>query len=322
MDLIDRYLSAIRWNLPRGSNADDILAELRDVIGNRIDEREEALGRPLGEKDVGAVLREFGHPLVVAARYGTQQWLIGPDLFPFYWFALKVVLAISLLLSALSGVGDIVAGAHPLQALSHLIHGAWWSLLGHAGLVTLVFAVIERTGWLTDHLTRWSPENLPDLGNLTVKTKPQSQWESVFEVVVGIGVILWWAGLIPLPIAYTDVKGLTLTPDPIWTAMWLPILALLVARTVFNLVQWLRPRWKIMRGVLSVGTAAAAIGILVIVYQAGHWLTATSATIPADRLADIDRSTNLGIHYALIVGGVIWVLQCGKELWRLAVARR
>ena len=66
MDLIDRYLTAIRWNLPRGSNADDILAELRDVIANRIEEREDALGRPLDEKEVGALLREFGHPLVVA----------------------------------------------------------------------------------------------------------------------------------------------------------------------------------------------------------------------------------------------------------------
>ncbi|QDZ06146.1 hypothetical protein FPZ24_00560 [Sphingomonas panacisoli] len=322
MDLIDRYLSAIRWNLPRGSNAEDILAELRDVIGNRIEEREDALGRPLDEKEVGVVLRDFGHPLVVAARYGTQQWLIGPDLFPFYWFALKVVLAISVLLTLLSGVGDIVAGGHPLQSLAHVLGGAWWSLLGNAGFVTLIFAIIERTGWLTDHLGRWSPEHLPDLGDLKIKTKPQSQWESVFEVVVGIGIIAWWAGFVPLPIAYTDVKGLTLVPDPIWTVMWLPILVLLIARTVFNLVQWLRPRWKAVRGVLSVGTAAAAIGILVIVYQAGHWVTATSATMPAGQIADIDRSTNLGIHYALIVGGVIWVLQCGKELWRIAVAKR
>ena len=188
--------------------------------------------------------------------------------------------------------------------------------------MTLIFAVIERTGWLTDHLNRWSPEHLPDLGNLQVKTKPQSQWESVFEIVVGIGFILWWAGVIPLPIAYTNVKGLTLTPDPIWMAMWLPILVLLVARTLFNLVQWLRPRWKAVRAVLSVGTATGAIAILFLIYQAGHWVTATSATMPADQLADIDRSTNLGIHYALIVGGVVWVLQCGKELWRVYVARR
>lgn len=321
MDLIDRYLTAIRWNLPRGSNADDILAELRDVIGNRIEEREDRLGRPLGDKEVGAVLQEFGHPLVVAARYGNQQWLIGPDLFPFYLFALKVVLAISLLLTLLSGAGDIVAGANPIQSVAHVLHAAWWSLLGHAGLVTLVFAVMERTGWLTDRLNRWSPEHLPDLSEFTAKSKPKSGWEAVVELVVGVAFILWWAGLIPLPIVYTDVKGLTLTPDPIWTAMWWPILALLIARLVFNMVQWVRPGWRSARAVLSIGTAAAALAILGIVYQAGHWITASSATIPADRIAEIDRSTNLGIHYALIVAGVIWVLQCGKELWRLYMAR-
>lgn len=322
MDLIDRYLTAIRWNLPRGANADDVIAELRDVIASRVEDREESLGRPLGEKEVSALLREFGHPLVVAARYGNQQWLIGPDLFPFYWFALKVVLAISVVLTILSGVGEIVADGRPIQALIHVLGGAWWSLLGNAGLVTLIFAVIERTGWLTDHLSRWSPEHLPDLGDLKFKTKPKNPWEYLFEVTIGIGFILWWARVIPIPILYTNVKGLTLTPDPIWNAMWLPILLLLIAGTVVNLVQWLRPRWKAVRAVLSAGTTVAGVAVTVLIYQAGHWVTATSTTMPAERIAHIDRSTNLGIRYAIIAFGVIWILQCGKELWRIAVARR
>ena len=221
-----------------------------------------------------------------------------------------------------NGVGDIVASGNPLQAIAHILGGAWWSLLVNAGLVTLVFAVLERTGWLADHLHHWSPENLPDLGNLTVKTKPPSLWEAVFEIVVGVVFILWWAGLIPIPITYTNARDLTLTPDPIWTAMWLPILVLLIARTVFNIIQWLRPRWKAARVALSVGTAAPAIGILVVLYHAEHWLTARSSTLPAARLSEIDHATNLGIRYALIVAGVVLALQCARELWRIAVARR
>jgi hypothetical protein len=87
MDLLDNYLAAIRWNLPRGANPDDVIAELRDVIANRIEEREDRLDRALRRDEVSALLRDFGHPLVVAARYGPQQSLIGPELFPFYWFA-------------------------------------------------------------------------------------------------------------------------------------------------------------------------------------------------------------------------------------------
>ncbi|THD36098.1 MAG: hypothetical protein E7773_09195 [Sphingomonas sp.] len=322
MDLIDRYLTAIRWNLPRAANADDVIAELRDLIASRVEDHEESLGRPLDDKEISALLRDFGHPLVVAARYGTQQSLIGPDLFPFYWFSLKVVLALSVVLLIVSGAGDVLFGGHPVRAFAQAFGGAWWSLLGNAGLVTLIFAVIERTGWLTDHLNRWSPDQLPDLSDFTVKTKPKSAWEAVFEIAFGIGFILWWVGLVPLPIAWSNVQGLTLIPDPIWTAMWGPILALMLARLAFNLVQWLRPRWKAVRIGLNVATTAGAIVTLALIYRAGHWVTASSATLPAIKVAEIERSTNLGIHYAIIVIGVIWLFQCAKEIWIVAMARR
>lgn len=319
MDLIDRYLGAIRWNLPRDANADDVIAELRDVIASRIEDREESLDRPLTEAEVSAVLHDFGHPLVVAARYGSQQWLIGPDLFPFYWFALKVVTALGATLLAITAGANAVASGHVTLSLLHAAHGAFWTLVGNAGLVTLVFAIIERTGWMADKVQQWKPESLPDLSQ--VQSKPKSAWEAVFEVAVGVAFILWWVGLIRVPIAYTDVKGLRLTPDPIWTTLWLPILALLVARLVFNLVQWLRPGWTMVRAALAVGTAVGGFALLAILYRADHWLTASSATLPADQIADIDRSTNLGIHTAILVVGAILAFQCGQELWRLYRAR-
>src|SRR3978361_768358 len=126
MELIDRYLTAIRWNLPRAAKADDIVAELRDVIASRIEDREESLGRPRDENEVSAVLREFGHPLVVPARYGTQQWLIGPDIFPFYLFSLKVVLALSALLLVISSVANAAFSGHVTLALIHSLKGAFW----------------------------------------------------------------------------------------------------------------------------------------------------------------------------------------------------
>ncbi|MES2096056.1 MAG: hypothetical protein V4459_04800 [Pseudomonadota bacterium] len=318
MDLIDRYLSAIRWNLPRSANADDVIAELRDVIASRIEDREDALDRVLTHDEVSALLRDFGHPLIVAARYGTQHSLIGPDLFPFYWFSLKVVLAICAAILVITTAINAVAGSQPVMRA--LIRGAasgGWSLLANAGLVTLVFAGIERTGWLTGYLQRWTPEDLPDLSQFTGRTKPKSVWESLFEVGAGIALILWWTGVIHVPLTYTNTKGLVLAPDPVWTSLWAPILALMIARLVFNLVQWLRPRWTRARALLSVGTTAGALALLTLVYRAGHWLTAQSAAMPAGKLAEIDRSTNLAIRYAIIVAGAIWIFQCGQELWRL-----
>ena len=321
MDLLDRYLNTIRWNLPRGSNATDILAELRDVIGSQIEEREDRLGRPLKDGELSALLHDFGHPLVVASRYGTQQSLIGPDLFPFYWFCLRVVLAIALAVGLVSDLAHALFGGEPMvRALAHAAGGLWWSLLANAGLVTLIFAVLERTGWLNSYLAKWKPEELPELPDL--KIKPQSAWHSAFEVAINIAFIMWWADAIPVQLPWTNVKGLEMTPAPVWAGLWTPILALAVARLVYNLVQWARPRWKTVRAVFSVATTAGALAIAWLLYQAGHWVTLSSATIPADKLAELDRSTNMGIHWAILVVGVIWIFQCLQELWRIYMARR
>jgi hypothetical protein len=319
MDLLDRYLTTVRWNLPRHAKADDILAELRDVISARIEEREDRLDRPLTKDETSALLRDFGHPLVVAARYGGQQWLIGPDVFPFYLFALKVVLAISAAIVIVSAVAHALFAADSVRALRHIGADIFWTLLSNAGIVTLIFAIVERTGWINLYLERWRPEDLPDLRG--VGAKPKSAWEAVFEVAVGVALILWWIGVIRVPILYTDVKGLTLTPAPIWADLWAPILALMIARLVFNLVQWLRPRWKAVRALLSVGTAAGGLAVAGLVYHAGRWVTASSTSLPPAQVAEIDRNIDIGIHYAILVFGAVLVVQCAMELWRLYAAR-
>ena len=92
MDLIDRYLAAVGVLLPQAQKA-DIIAELRDVLLNRREEKEATLGRPLTRSENEALLKDFGNPLTVAGRYGRQQYLIGPELYPIYVFSLRIVLA-------------------------------------------------------------------------------------------------------------------------------------------------------------------------------------------------------------------------------------
>jgi hypothetical protein len=315
MDLIERYLNSIRWNLT-GPKADDIVAELRDVIASRIEDREEALDRPLTGDETSALLRDFGHPLVVAGRYGTQQWLIGPEIFPFYFFALKIVLAIVGAVIVVSSVAQALfhqRGA--MQALAQGFDGALWTLLGNAGLVTLIFVIIERTGWLSGYLSRWKPEQLPDLSDL--KRKPKKMWESAFEVAAGVVVLLWWTGMIPTPFFHSNVRGLRIDPAPIWMQMYWPIFALLAAQLLANVVQWLRPRWQVLHAALAVAVAAGGVALLAYVYRAGEWVVAVSTGMAADKVAEIQESLNLALGIAILVVGVIWVLQALAALWRM-----
>lgn len=316
MDLIDRYLHAVRWALP-AAKADDIIAELRDDIVTRKEDREEALGRPLTRDETSALLKEVGHPLVVAARYRPRQWLIGPDVFPFYLFVLRIVLLVIAGLDiAIAVARALFSDQEPLQILAQAWGGLWVTLLINAAIVTLVFAIMERSGFPAEHLRKWRPEQLPD-----VKDPRKSPWESAFEVAAGVVFLLWWTGVIHLPIT-AQGPDFRIEPAPIIAQLYWPILVLVAVRLVENLIDWIRPRWKAVRGVLAVGTTVAALGLLALIYQAGHWATIVSTGMPADKAAELDKSLNLGLKIAIVVVGVVWAWQCLVVLWRLVRERR
>jgi len=315
MDLIDRYLAAIARRLP-ADKADDIVAEIRDDLLTRQEVREDALGRPLDKSEVAALIREVGHPLVVASRYRPRQYLIGPDAFPFFVATLRIVAMFLVVVFAIDAASGVVFGhADPIHAIARACTNILSSAMLGFGSVVAIFYALERTGFPADHLAKWRPQDLPE-----VKDKQPNVWGSAFEVAAGVYFILWWCGWVPFPAYYSNVKGLILTPDPIWTAIWWPVLALMVARLVYNLIQWLRPRWKAMLAVLSVATAAGGLGLAYVIYQARHWLSA-SGTLPAGQLADIDRAVNMGIRWAIVVVGAVLVFQCLQEIWRLATSR-
>src|SRR2546429_524769 len=94
MDLINQYLRAVAARLPR-TQRDDITAELRDIILSRIESREAGLGHRLTDDEVEEELRALGHPIMVAARYRQEpQHLVGPSLYPYWMFGVKIALAI------------------------------------------------------------------------------------------------------------------------------------------------------------------------------------------------------------------------------------
>src|SRR5262249_52653448 len=90
MELLDRYLQAVRFWLPK-AHQNDIIEELRDDLSSQIEDKESSLGRAITEDELAAILQHAGHPMRVAARYQKQQTLVGPELFPLYKFVLMIV---------------------------------------------------------------------------------------------------------------------------------------------------------------------------------------------------------------------------------------
>lgn len=161
MDMLDIYLDAVAAQLPRDT-ADDIIAELRDTLLSQIEEREEALGRPLSDEEREAVLRAMGHPLVVAARYRKgPQMLIGPELFPYWIFAVKAGLLIMAGIFALTLMLRLSGNpAAAPEAFAQSIGGLFGAGLSVIGAVTLAGAICEHLGLRPGYLDSWRVKDL------------------------------------------------------------------------------------------------------------------------------------------------------------------
>lgn len=316
MDLLDRYLAAVAALLPKAQR-EDIVAELRDLLLNRIEEKEEALGRPLTDKEREAVLKDFGHPLAVAGRYGPQQNLIGPTVYPFYMFALKIALAVAAAISIVPALAAIVLGeANPARLIANAVFDHFpSSALMLAGLVTLVAAGIER-GWVPlTGLTEWKVSDLPP----PTKKKGvfETRFNAVAEVVVTSLFILWWTGLWKVDIASSmNVKhGLSLEPSAIWAALYWPILAIAAVQLVGALVALLQTGRVRLRAAFELVLGVAGMALTTVLWKAVPLFTVQPAGLP--EAARLQQVLDMGVHVTMLVSGITFACYIGAAAWRL-----
>jgi hypothetical protein len=160
MDLLDIYLRAVGGLLPKAQR-DDIIAELRDMILTRIEGREAELGRPLTESELDALLHEVGHPLVVAARYREgPQHLVGPTLYPYWAFGVKIAIAIQAAIAALVFVIRSLSTGDVAEAFGDAVSSAFSGAISIIGFATLVIWIVEQRGVKLDYLNRWRVRDL------------------------------------------------------------------------------------------------------------------------------------------------------------------
>lgn len=270
LNLTERYLKAVAAQLP-ADKREDIVAELRDLLMTRMEAREAELGRPLNEAEEEAVLRDFGHPLAVASRYGETQGLVGPELYPWWLFGVKagfaVLAAITLVgVVVRSIVGDVTVG----QAITQGLHGLITGAVTIVGLLTIAGFFIERQATKPAFLTRWRVQDLGlfELGGLSGDAwseqlakacergrRPRedraphaaamSPSARAVSSAVGWSVaLLWWTGALGASIAPSTLAGGVMegvdygriASDLVALSFW-PVLAYMAARIAFDLMR-------------------------------------------------------------------------------------
>lgn len=245
MELIDRYLQAVRFWLPKNQKQ-DIVAELSEDLRSQIEDREAELGRKLTESEAAEMLMRRGRPVLVANQFRPQQQLIGPVLFPIYVFVLKIVAAFYLLPWALVWIAvAITRPAHSGQSLQMTIASFWTSFwpmtLSMMASVTIIFAILEKVQQKSKFMEKWDPRKLPAVRDPNRIKLSNSVTELTANAVL-LGWWLWWAGghWYPSQVHFATV---TVILAPVWRYFFWGYLLMYLVNIGISTVNIFRPYW-------------------------------------------------------------------------------
>jgi len=161
MKLIDRYMSAVAFHLPK-SRRDEITRELRANILDKLESLAEQRRRAVTDEDVSAVLKELGHPQQVANSFLPPQQLVAAELFPFYRQALNYSLIFMFVLELISFCVVFLNSGH--MAVAALVSGFILKALLMFASVTGVFYILSNPPGGRPFFKPyqcWAPEQLP-----------------------------------------------------------------------------------------------------------------------------------------------------------------
>ena len=308
-DLIDRYLAAIARHLPEGQKG-DVTAELRDVLLSQVEEEEERLGRPQTRAELEALLIRFGHPLTVSGRYRQVQHLIGPEVFPFWWAAIKATTAVILGVWVVMTTFIVIAGDDFAPARDASEPSLFGVLIFAFGAITLVCALIERFG-KTALLQKWKPSQLPPPGG-----KAKSRFERVVEIGMGAVFILWWTGLIEFR-EFLPHYQMSVELAPIWQDMYWPILGYAGFDIGASLPALFLPGAVVFNRATSLVRNLLGMGVLGAVYQAGHWLEVSWGVWRPEVREQVQANFDTGMRIGIAATILIFLALAAVDAWRL-----
>jgi len=310
-ELLDRYIHSLKLMLPP-DKVEDIAAEIRSILESLAEERAAELGRELRPADMSAILKRYGHPMMVASRYRDRpgRGLIGPDLFPFYWFTLRAIfavwVAIRLIVAVFTLQGTATAGSVLLLLGRDILLAAFFIPAG----ITLLFAAWEYLEYRFRYSERWKPESLPPIPSL-----PQPR--PTFQMISGVVWLIFWAMALYVPQFFWVWGGRGMfSPSETVYAMR-PVLWLLaffwIALSRLGYTRFATAEWR-----RSLGTVAVLAGLVValVLLRGGDLLIAGPRWDPtqAKSLATLNQMVAGVVVLACIFAGLV----CLKELRRFA----
>jgi hypothetical protein len=319
MDLLERYLQAVKFFLPRHQQ-DDIIRELSENVLSQMEDREEALGRPLSEDEQADILRRHGHPMLAAGRYRSHQQLIGSVFFPMYVFALKAGLAAVVVLTIIVATIAAILNGNPVrEGVSALLALPGRALMMFAW-TTLGFAALDLARARLKLANTWDPRSLPKVVRPADRV---SRVRSMCEAVLGTVCTVWLLLLPWAPSLFLGPAAAVVEPTSIWRLVYVPMVLLTATGAVLSLVNFARPYRTPARSLVRAAVHGGNLLVAAFLLRSGDVVAAKAgATLPGSvPLAQVVDIVNFGFRIGFLVVCIVSLIEIVREVYRARSGR-
>ncbi len=314
LDLLNRYLHAVKFWLPKAQQQ-DILAELAEDLHSQVEEREAVLGHRLGEDELCAILTKRGSPLRVAAGYIPEQRLINPAMLPAYRLVLKITLLWVLLpLLVMVFIGQLFTSAHAERVLLLFWAEAGRTVFTVVGVVTMIFALLDHYHGTVKGLDTWDPRKLP---RVPFQPDTSARWDQLAGFIFGMLAAVVWVYFLSRRTGFSFPGGPVISLTPIWAYVYWPILALTVAGAAADLVGFLHPGWSSIRSRVRIAIDACMLVLVATLFTSGNWVRIAASTLQSANLSQLMTWINASIQITLALAAVIIIGDAALEIRRI-----
>src|SRR5438309_7217584 len=320
MQIVDRYLKSVKTCLPT-AQADDIIKELSENIYAQIEDKESELQRSLTEAEVEAILKQHGHPLLVASRYRQEQrnvsfgpQIIGPALFPFYIRVLKFNLGLTSVV-VLVIFAALFAGGQPIGSVLQVL---CYQLLIQFSIVTLIFWLMDKH--FTSFPDRWDPRKPYKVQHPALTARedgPRIPRLNSASHLIALLIALFWIRLVQHhQFLFFGPAASFLSLSPNWTRLYLPINGLILLGIVGAGISLVRPDWIRLHWLIRVLVSAGNLMVGLFLLQSGDSIVVVDLGKAPDA-AHVAQILNQTLHYCIWFAVIMVVVELLKNVRRL-----
>ncbi len=296
MQIIESYVHEVARYLPEDQRS-EVVADLMASLCEELDERVAEQGREPRVQDELDVLAGFGHPLKVANQYLPPRFLIGPELYPIFVQALKILLCIAL--------GGLVVVGLILALVSDWRISPWslfWATVGVVVWVTVVllgvFIALEASGERVRWYDNWTPKAIGDstLGIV-------DRGDIISNLLTSGFFLLWWNDVLVWPDIVGALDTYALELGSVWEVYFWHLNVVVGGSFLLHFYLLVVGLWARLTLVTDIVLNTALLAIVAVLVSSG--LIELQGTLPPEVPVDILQQI-LRVSLLVLMGFIVW----------------